>query len=170
MWAKAVVVWGVTRPGSETCKTKPIGGPGAPRLRIGDCGLRTEKRRPGTAGKGVRAKRTQFGPAGGQMRKTKPIWPARPGMGAGRRAAMPRRSAIVQNEPNSGTVSGLKSQVSSRRGQTRHALTSNFTLQTSHFKLQTPRPTTPWVGFFELRREVWYNRGLGGNGIPGQKR
>jgi hypothetical protein len=24
MWAKAVVVWGVTRPGSETCKTNPI--------------------------------------------------------------------------------------------------------------------------------------------------
>jgi hypothetical protein len=24
MWAKAVVVWGVARPGSETCKTNPI--------------------------------------------------------------------------------------------------------------------------------------------------
>jgi hypothetical protein len=34
------------------------------------------------------------------MRKTNPIWPARPGMGAGWRAAMPRRRAIVQNEPN----------------------------------------------------------------------
>jgi hypothetical protein len=32
--------------------------------------------------------------------KTNPIWPARPGMGAGRRAAMPGRRAIVQNEPN----------------------------------------------------------------------
>jgi hypothetical protein len=33
--------------------------------------------------------------------KTNPIWPARPGMGAGWRAAMSRRCAIVQNEANS---------------------------------------------------------------------
>jgi hypothetical protein len=37
--AKATVVWSVARPGSETCKTNPILGPGAPRFRIGDCGL-----------------------------------------------------------------------------------------------------------------------------------
>jgi hypothetical protein len=36
------------------------------------------------------------------MRKTKPILPERPGMGAGRRAAMSRRRAVMQNEANSG--------------------------------------------------------------------
>jgi hypothetical protein len=36
------------------------------------------------------------------MRKTNPIWPARPEMGAGWQAAMSRRSAIAQNEANSG--------------------------------------------------------------------
>jgi hypothetical protein len=56
-------------------------------------------------GRGVeRAKRTQFGAAGagagGERRKTNPIWPACPGMGAGWRAAMPARRAIAQNEPN----------------------------------------------------------------------
>jgi hypothetical protein len=62
IWAKAVVVWGVARPGSETCKTNPIWGRGGPRLRIGDCGLWIERRRPGAD-------------AGGKMRKTNPIWP-----------------------------------------------------------------------------------------------
>jgi hypothetical protein len=43
------------------------------------------------------------------MRKTNPISPARPGMGAGWWGAMPRRNAIVQNEANF--------EVSSCRGQ-----------------------------------------------------
>jgi hypothetical protein len=72
MWAKVVAVWDVAWPGSETCKTNPIRGPGAPRLRIDDCGLRIERCRAGTpnprSGRGrlyeepKRAKRTQFVP------------------------------------------------------------------------------------------------------------
>jgi hypothetical protein len=76
MWAK-VVVWGGDRPASETCKTNPIWGPGAPRLRIGDCGLRIERGR-------VRAS------AGGKTCKTNPISPG----GGG------RRKQNAQNEPN----------------------------------------------------------------------
>jgi hypothetical protein len=88
MWVK-VVVWGAARPGSETCKTNPIWGPEAPRLRIGDCGLQRRRqgqqmavsvqdtaslgvewcktnpiwRRQGRAPEAKCAKRTQFGPA-----------------------------------------------------------------------------------------------------------
>jgi hypothetical protein len=40
IWAKVVILWGVARPGSETCETNPIWGPETPRLRIGDCGLK----------------------------------------------------------------------------------------------------------------------------------
>jgi hypothetical protein len=80
IWAKDVVLWGLVRPGNETCKTNPI---------LPVCGRAPE-------GRG--AKRTQFGPAaggrrrakaqnepnlarlragaGGQRRKTNPIWPA----------------------------------------------------------------------------------------------
>jgi hypothetical protein len=55
MWGKAVLVWGAARPGDETCKTNPIWS-GRRRVAEAKC-----------------AKRTQFGAAGGEMRKTNPI-------------------------------------------------------------------------------------------------
>jgi hypothetical protein len=75
-------------------------GAGAPRLRIGDCRLWTERR-------------WLWAGAGGKMRKTNPISPARPGMGAGWWGAMPRRSVIVQNEANF-EVSSVKSERSNQ--------------------------------------------------------
>jgi hypothetical protein len=54
---------GVARSGSETCKTNPIWGPGAPRLRIEDCGLKGAGR--GRVPEAKCAKRSQLGPAGG---------------------------------------------------------------------------------------------------------
>jgi hypothetical protein len=53
---------GVARSGSETCKTNPIWGPGAPRLRIEDCGLKGAGR--GRVPEAKCAKRTQLGPGG----------------------------------------------------------------------------------------------------------
>jgi hypothetical protein len=69
MWAKAVLVWAVARPGSETCKTNPI--------------WPSWRRMPEA--------NTQNEPNFGQMVgvprsescKTNPILPERPGMGAG---------------------------------------------------------------------------------------
>ncbi len=52
-------------------------GPGAPRLRIADFGLRIERRRPGAG-------------TGGQMCKTNPIWPG----------WTPLTEETVQNKPN----------------------------------------------------------------------
>jgi hypothetical protein len=69
----------------KTCKTKPnLGKPGY---------VGKGRRRVGALGRGVkRAKRTQLGPAGGQMRKTNPIWVAGEGGGRGR----PTHSTIAQ--------------------------------------------------------------------------
>jgi hypothetical protein len=55
MWEKVVFVWDVARPGSETCKTNPIWGPGPH-----DCGLEIADWKD-AARDGVRAKRTQLG-------------------------------------------------------------------------------------------------------------
>jgi hypothetical protein len=41
MWAKGVVVWGVARPGSETCKTNPIS-PGRGRAPEAKCAEQTQ--------------------------------------------------------------------------------------------------------------------------------
>jgi hypothetical protein len=62
-------------PRGESCETNPI---------------------PGGAGWNVAPRAW----AERQVRKTNPISPARPGMGAGWRGRLPRRSAIVQNEAN----------------------------------------------------------------------
>jgi hypothetical protein len=99
------------RPGSETCKTNPVSPPAAGACRrelcktnpiwpsrLVSCGESCETNPipggPGATGPGAWTER--------QVCKTKPIRPERPGMGAGRRAAMSRRRANVQNEPNSG--------------------------------------------------------------------
>jgi hypothetical protein len=84
MWVK-VVVWGVARPGSETCETNPISGPGAPRLRIRDCGLKE-------VGRG----RPTPDQVGGRLYQ-EPNVQNEPNFG--RLVGVPRR--IVQNEPNS---------------------------------------------------------------------
>ena len=91
IWAKAIVVWRVARAGNETCKTNPIGGPGAQ-----DCGLKEkaagDARPPFRSGgrlydEAKCAKRTQFEPrarewargggprgsAGRRLCKTNPI-------------------------------------------------------------------------------------------------
>jgi hypothetical protein len=86
MWAKTVAVWGVARPGSETCKTNPLWGPEAPGLRIGDCGLEEGGR--GWTPEAKCAKRTQSGPCARE-------W-ARVGG-----AALSRRSAVVRDKANS---------------------------------------------------------------------
>jgi hypothetical protein len=77
IWAKAFVVWCVARPGSEMCKTNPLGGPEAPGLRIGRRRLRA-----GTEG---------------QMCKTNPIW----GRIARNEPNWPGGRVGAQNRPNS---------------------------------------------------------------------
>jgi hypothetical protein len=86
-----------------------------------------------------RAKRTQFGP--GRRRLTDEIVQNEAKRGetgvCGKRqlscGAWLGRRPDAQNEANLRRVSGLKSQVSSRRSRTRHALTSNCTFPTSNF-------------------------------------
>jgi hypothetical protein len=96
MWAKAVVVWGVARPGSEMCKTNPIS-PERSGTGAGDPSRAAPAESDG-------AKRTQFGAgdphkrelwigrcrlragAGGQVRKTNPISPRRGRRTEGERA------------------------------------------------------------------------------------
>jgi hypothetical protein len=151
-------VWGVARPENETCKTNQITGAGGPRLRIGGCGLEDAGR--GRSGRPVpcltqysifplpppqprperkRAKRTQFGP--GRRRLTdetvqNKVKLGETGVCEQRQlscGAWLGRRPDAQNEPNLRRISGLKSQVSSRRSRTRHALTSNCTFPTSNF-------------------------------------
>jgi hypothetical protein len=117
MWTKAVVVLGVARPGSETCKTNPIW-PGRRLVpeenvrnaaKLGGPGVCGQKRLSCRAwlGLGVkRAKRTQFGPAGGRcrrkLRETKPNLGQLGHVGKGRRRVGRwwAREGNVQNEPN----------------------------------------------------------------------
>jgi hypothetical protein len=138
--------------GVERAKRTQFCSTGGTRLRIGDCGLRIRRRRPGADG-------------GGKMRKTNPIWlgrwvesplfhysiipPFQSDAGRAKRTQSgpcarewargggPRCPAgvrLCKTKPISKSqVSGLEFQVSRRRGQARHALTSHFTLQTSHF-------------------------------------
>jgi hypothetical protein len=118
VWEKAVVVWGVARPGSEVRKTNPI--------------------RPGRR---VNAQNEpNLARPGGEVRKTNPIWPGRrvnaqnePNFGhrgkmSGGDAQPPIRSGAgstksrgVQNEPNFGQPVGLpqrivQNEANSRRG------------------------------------------------------
>jgi hypothetical protein len=69
IWEKAGVVWSVAWPGVKRAKRTQFaaGGPG---LRIGDFGLKQAG--PRQVPEGKCAKRTQFRPAGRQMRRTKP--------------------------------------------------------------------------------------------------
>jgi hypothetical protein len=114
MWAKADVVRGVDRPDSETCKTNPIWGPGAPRLRIGDCGL--------WIGRGWL--RTD---AGDQVRKTNPIGP-------GRRVNAQNKANSVR--PDLGCPGGgVKCGVAGVRSERSSVPPSGFKLQTSNFTL-----------------------------------
>jgi hypothetical protein len=92
MWAEAVSLWSVARPGSKTCKTNPISSTEGRRRRV------NVQNEPNLARLRTRA--------GGEMRETNPISKCQ--------------------------VACLKSQVSGRRGQTGHALTSNCTPHTSN--------------------------------------
>jgi hypothetical protein len=87
---------------------------------------------------------------GDDLRKTNPIWPARPGMGAAWRAGMPRRMVIVQNEPNF-EVSSFQFEVSRVGPEGAHA--KALWLQTAHFTLQTPCPTPRWAGLRAKRTQ-----------------
>jgi hypothetical protein len=117
MWTKAVVVLGVARPGSETCKTNPIW-PGrrpvpeeiarneAKPRTTGACGQRTSPCGALVGPGGKRAKRTQFGPAGDrhwrELCETKPI--SRLRIADWKKSgedAQPTKSRRVRNEANS---------------------------------------------------------------------
>jgi hypothetical protein len=96
MWAKAVVVWGVARPGSKTCKTNPIW-PGRRVHAQNEPNSRRGRVGRGSGGVGRLCKTNPIRATGGRSRagtpnprraeacKTKPIWPGGPGMGADRR-------------------------------------------------------------------------------------
>jgi hypothetical protein len=75
MWTKAVVVWGVARPGGETCKTNPIwharrgmgaGSPGRAAPAESDCAKRGQFARPKPA-------QARVAGSSGLSCKTKPI-------------------------------------------------------------------------------------------------
>jgi hypothetical protein len=85
---------------------------------------RPTKRGPLTGGI-VQNKRNSARPradAGGKMRKTNQIWPARPEMGAGWRVAIPGRRAIVRNEANFGSNRAKRTQFGPAAGTRRRKL------------------------------------------------